>query len=69
MLKMGSNESRVVSPEPPVPRPSIVFSTFKPSSKNVKELKDGTLALKLEPGEVRLADLPNLSRLRQSRDL
>lgn len=45
-------ESRAVSPELSVLRPSIVFSTLKPSSKTVKELKDGTLALKLEPGEV-----------------
>jgi hypothetical protein len=49
--------SRAESPEP-VERlssiPSIGLSNFKPSQDNIKELKDGTLALRLVPGEVNI---------------
>jgi polynucleotide 5'-hydroxyl-kinase GRC3/NOL9 len=53
MSDFKSSESRVGSPEIVIDKPSIPFSSFKPSKSNVKELKDGSLLIRLAPGEVR----------------
>ena len=50
---LGRIGSRTDSPELSYHRqPSLVLSNFKPSKDNVTELKDGTLSLRLIPGEV-----------------
>jgi hypothetical protein len=36
-----------------VERPSITLSSFKPSKDTVRTLRDGTLSIRLAPGEVR----------------
>ncbi|TAQ89875.1 hypothetical protein B7494_g1810 [Chlorociboria aeruginascens] len=45
------NESRGELLEGLPERPPIAFSTFKPSKDNVRELENGTLSLKIAPGE------------------
>lgn len=56
-----SYESRAASPELPVPRPSIIFSTLRPSKETIRELTDGSLLLKLAPGEVSQSSTSDLS--------
>ncbi|KAH6682878.1 hypothetical protein B0J14DRAFT_574535 [Halenospora varia] len=46
-----SSQSREASPEILVNRLSVALSNFKPSRENVRQVKDGVLALKLVPGE------------------
>jgi len=49
----GSSISRAASPETvTVERSTLTFSTFVPNGNNIKELKNGTIALRLAPGEV-----------------
>ncbi|TVY57268.1 Polynucleotide 5'-hydroxyl-kinase GRC3, partial [Lachnellula suecica] len=47
----SSSKSRAGSPDILVARPSIPLSSFKPNKSNAKELKDGTILLRLAPGE------------------
>ncbi|CZR57485.1 related to GRC3 Protein required for cell growth and possibly involved in rRNA processing [Phialocephala subalpina] len=47
----SSLESRVVSPEIQVDRPPLALSSFRPNKSNFGELGNGTLRIKLAPGE------------------
>ena len=56
-IATGSSLSRAASPDfLTIERSTIAFSTFTPNSSNTKELQNGTISLKLRPGEVILRD-------------
>jgi len=44
--------SRAESPEIQIERPTIQFSSFKPSEANIKDLGHGNIKVTLAPGEV-----------------
>ncbi|KAE9369520.1 hypothetical protein N431DRAFT_345755 [Stipitochalara longipes BDJ] len=44
-------ESRAESPEIPAERPSINLSSFKPSKDTIREVGDGSVSVRLAPGE------------------
>ena len=48
----SSSKPRAESPEVLLETPSIILSSFKPDKANTRELQDGTLSIKLAPGEV-----------------
>jgi len=52
-IATGSSLSRVASPDlVTIERSTLTFSTFTPNESNTKELQNGTIALRLSPGEV-----------------